>query len=76
MLGVGGGGGGVGWEKRIFILYWMWENRIRRDVEKAEVLNAFFTSVFSSKTSCSPSTQPSELVDKDLQQNEALMRKC
>ena len=53
--------------RRIIILYWMWENRIKRDDEKAEVFSAFFTSLFYSKTSCSPSTQPLSW------QNEALI---
>ena len=59
--------------RRLFILYWMLENGIKRDEEKAEVLSAFFTSVFNSKTICSPATQPPGLVDKDLENNEALL---
>ena len=39
--------------------------------EKAEVLNAFFASVFNSQTSCSQGTQPPELEDRDREQNEA-----
>ena len=42
-----------------------------KDEEKAEVLNAFFVSVFNSKTICSPGTQPPELEDRDGEQNEA-----
>ena len=40
-----------------------------QDEEKADVLNAFFASVFNSKTSCSPGTHPAELEDRE--QNEA-----
>ncbi|KAK4832568.1 hypothetical protein QYF61_024186 [Mycteria americana] len=47
------------------------KNIVAKDVEKAEVLNAFFASVFNSKTSCSPGTQTPELEDRDRQQNEA-----
>ena len=36
-----------------------------------EVLNASFASVFNSKTSCSPATQPAELEDREGEQNEA-----
>ncbi|KAK4822331.1 hypothetical protein QYF61_013030 [Mycteria americana] len=46
-------------------------NIVTKDEEKAEVLNAFFASVFHSKTSCSPGTQPPELADRDGEQNEA-----
>ncbi|KAK4831670.1 LOW QUALITY PROTEIN: hypothetical protein QYF61_018667 [Mycteria americana] len=47
------------------------ENIVTKDEEKAEVLNAFFASVFKSKTSCSPGTQPPEVEDRDGEQNEA-----
>ncbi|KAK4827846.1 LOW QUALITY PROTEIN: hypothetical protein QYF61_021983 [Mycteria americana] len=46
-------------------------NIVTKDEEKAEVLNAFFASVFNSKTSCSPGTQPPELEDRDGEQSEA-----
>ncbi|KAK4811142.1 LOW QUALITY PROTEIN: hypothetical protein QYF61_019773 [Mycteria americana] len=46
-------------------------NIVTKDEEKAEVLNAFFASVFNSKTSCSPDTQPPELEDRDGEENEA-----
>ena len=44
---------------------------VTKGEEKAEVLNAFFTSVFNSKTSCSPGTWPPELEDREGEQNEA-----
>jgi len=34
------------------------ESIVTKAEEKAEVLNAFFVSVFNSKTSCSVGTQP------------------
>ncbi|KAK4805322.1 hypothetical protein QYF61_018185 [Mycteria americana] len=46
-------------------------NIVTKDEEKAEVLNAFFSSFFNSKTSCSWGTQPPELEDRDGEQNEA-----
>jgi len=44
-------------------------NIVTKHEEKAEVLHAFFASVFDSKTSCSQGTQPPEL--EDTEQNEA-----
>jgi len=38
---------------------------VRKDEEKAEVLSAFFVSVFNSKGNCSPNTQPPEQEDRD-----------
>ena len=42
-----------------------------KDEENTEVLNAFFASVFNSKTSCSQGTQPPNVEDRDEEQNEA-----
>lgn len=44
---------------------------MREDKRKAEVLNACFTSVFSSKSSRAPGTQLLELKDMDGEQKEA-----
>jgi len=46
-------------------------NTVTKADEKAEVLNVAFASIFNSKTSCSPGTQPPELEDGDGEQNEA-----
>ncbi|KAK4822040.1 hypothetical protein QYF61_006953 [Mycteria americana] len=46
-------------------------NTVTKDEEKAEVHNAFFASVFNSKTSCPPGTQSPELEERDREQNEA-----
>ena len=44
-------------------------NLVTKDQDKVEVLNAFFGSVFNSKTHYSLGTQPPVLVDRDGEQN-------
>lgn len=41
------------------------------DVEKTGMLNDFSALVFNRKTSCGPCTKPSELEERDGEQNEA-----
>lgn len=44
------------------------EKNIAKDEKKAEIINAFFASIFNSKTSYAQGNQPPELVDRDGEQ--------
>ncbi|KAK4826013.1 hypothetical protein QYF61_003786 [Mycteria americana] len=46
-------------------------NAVTKDEEKAEVLSAFFASVFNSRANCSLGTQPPKSEDRDRDQNGA-----
>lgn len=49
------------------------DNLVTKCQDKAEVLNAFFASVFNSQASYSLGTQPPALVDRDGEQNRPCM---
>ena len=48
-------------------------NLVTKDQDKAEILNAFFDSVFNSRTCYTVGTQPPALVDRDGEQNKPCM---
>lgn len=58
-----------GWLRTISILYWMKRRNMTKNEEKAEVLNAIFTSILRSKSSWSSGSQTSELKDRDREKN-------
>ncbi|KAJ7401559.1 hypothetical protein BTVI_94793 [Pitangus sulphuratus] len=59
------------WCPKLHTIFKVQVETVAKDEEKAEVLIAFFASGLNSKISCSSSTQPSELEDKDREQNKA-----
>ena len=48
-------------------------NLVTKDQDKSEILNAFFDSVFNSRTCYTVETQPPALVDRDGEQNKLCM---
>lgn len=56
-------------EEKLCHLLDMRSKIVTKDEEKAEVLNAFFPSVFSRQTSYHLCNQPPELVDRDREKN-------